>query len=557
MTEYVRMKSTAKIAHYPLVLVACILAFSSLLLSAHAASKEALIYCIPTAPAGFDGARYAGADAKDASSFTIFNRLVKLDPKTGRVLPELAKSWAISEDKTEYTFSLQENVGFHKSPLFSAVLATLKEKQKPFGADDVLFTFNRMLDKNNFYQKAAPHIYPGLGSTDFEANIKKIEKINDHTVKFTLNYPDNTFLSGLGLAVVSIQSEQYARGLVAHNQPEKLNQNPIGTGPFIFQNYQKDAVIRYVANPSYFKGKPKLERLIFSVIPDATVRAQKILAGECDLITYPPLTSLAQLNAKSFLRVNEIPALSVGYIYLNTEKFEPLKDVRVRKALSYAIDRDAIIKDIFHGSATAAGSFVPSTAPTHDVSVKPRSFNLAKARALLKEAGYESGFEMEIWAIPVQRAGQPNGKRIAEMLQQDWSKIGIHSSIKTADWGEYIRVAQAGAYKGVMTMGASGTLTPDSFVSWLRCSTIGTSNFSQWCYPEFDALLQRAKIANTEGESLELYKESQRVIDKEIPVIPLVYPTNYTVYNQRVKNFEVRPDGLLFFESVYVEDATQ
>ena len=88
MTEYVRMKSTAKIAHYPLVLVACILAFSSLLLSAHAASKEALIYCIPTAPAGFDGARYAGADAKDASSFTIFNRLVKLDPKTGRVLPE-------------------------------------------------------------------------------------------------------------------------------------------------------------------------------------------------------------------------------------------------------------------------------------------------------------------------------------------------------------------------------------------------------------------------------------------------------------------------------------
>ncbi len=551
------LKSTLSKPRYRLSMIASALALSSMFLPATAASKQTLIYCIPASPEGFDGALYAGADTQDASSYTLFNRLVKVDPKTGAILPELAKSWVVSEEGTEYTFSLQENVSFHKSPLFSAALDTLKETQRPFGAEDVLFTFNRMLDKEHFYQKAVPHVYPGLGGTDFEANIKKIEKIDDYTVKFTLNHRDSSFLFGLGLGFVSIQSEQYARGLVAQNQPEKLNQNPIGTGPFIFQNYQKDAVIRYLANPEYFKGKPKLEQLIFSVTPDSTVRTQKILAGECDLVSYPPLTSLAELKANTHLKVDEIPALSLGYMYLNTAKFEPLKDTRVRNALSYAIDRDAIVKDIFYGSATAAGSFVPSTAPTHDFSIKPKPFDLEKAHALLKEAGYENGFEMEVWAIPVQRAAQPNGKRVAEMLQQDWAKIGVKSTIKTADWAEYLKIARSGEYKGITTMGASGTLAPDSFVSWLRCAAVGTANFAQWCNPEFDALLHRAKIAKTETERLELYKESQRFIEKEAPIIPLAYPTNYVVYDKRVKNFEIRADGSLFFESVSIEDTAK
>lgn len=556
MNKQLSIKNKIIVSYCHKKLIAIIL-ITATQLATHAALKDTLTYCIPTAPEGFDGARYAGADAKDASSFTMFNRLIKVDPRTGDILPELAKSWSISEDKTEYTFLLEENISFHKSPIFSAALATLNEIQKPFGADDVIFTFYRLLDKENFYQKALPLLYPGLGNTSFEDNIKKIEKINDNTVKFILNHPDDTFIYGLGLGLVSIQSEQYARGLVAQNRPEKLNQNPIGTGPFIFQNYQKDTVIRYTANPEYFKGKPKLKQLIFSVVPDSNVRIQKILVGECDLISYPPLASLAELSTKPYLKVNKIAALSTGYLYLNTAKFKPLKDVRVRTALNYAIDRDAIIKNIFLGSATAAGSFVPITAPTHDFSINPKPFDLEKARALLKEAGYENGFKMEVWAIPVQRAGQPNGRRMAEMLQHDWAKIGIDSTIKTADWGEYIKIAQSGDYQGILTMGASGTLAPDSFISWLRCRAIGTANFSQWCYPEFDTILQRAKIAETKAERLALYKSSQHIIEKEVPIIPLVYPTSYIIYNKRVKNFQMRADGLLFFESVYIDDTEQ
>ncbi len=531
---------------------------SAFLLSALAApsiaATQSLIYCTPAAPEGFDGARYAGADTQDAASYTMFNRLVKVDPKTGEILPELAQSWVISEDGTEYTFTLVQNVPFHQSKHFDDALAAISEKQRFFSADDVIFTFNRLLDKENFYHKASPQIYPGLGGTDFEANIKSIEKIDENTVKFVLNHRDSAFLFGLSVGFTSIHSAQYARGLVALNQPEKLNQQPIGTGPFVFKNYQKDAAVRYVANIDYFKGRPKLDQLIFSVVPDATVRVQKILAGECDLVSYPPLTNLNELKAKSTLVVDSIPALSLGYMYLNTAKFEPLKDARVRNALSYAIDREAIVRDIFHGSATIAGSFVPSTSPMHDASIQPRPLDLNKAKTLLKEAGYEQGFEMEVWAIPVQRAAQPNGKRVAEMLQQDWEKIGIKATIKSADWVEYLKIARFGEYKGVTTMGAGGTLAPDTFVSWLRCSAVGTANFSQWCNTEFDALLHRAKTAKTAEESLKLYQESQRFIDKEAPVIPLAYPTNYVARHQRVKNFQIRADGALFFDTVYIEE---
>ncbi|GBU09257.1 dipeptide/heme ABC transporter periplasmic binding protein [Gammaproteobacteria bacterium] len=520
----------------------------------YAAIKDTLVYCVPAAPEGFDGALYAGADTHDASSRTIFNRLIYVNPKTGKILPELATHWIISEDGTEYTFSLAKNISFHQSLHFKSALEALNEPQRLFNADDVLFTFNRILDKEHFYQKALPRAYPGLGGTDFESNIKSLEKIDEHTIKFTLKDLNSSFLFNLGLDFVSIQSEQYARGLVAQHQPEKINHYPIGTGPFIFQTYQKDAVIRYIANPDYFKGAPKIKNLIFSITPSSIVRVQKILANECDLISYPPLTSIAELKQDKNLVIDDIPALSLGYMYLNTANFAPLTDPRVRNALSYAIDRNTIVKEIFYGSAIAAGSFVPITSPSHDPSIKPRAFDLDKARALLKEAGYEDGFNMEVWAIPVQRAAQPDGKRLAEILQQDWAKIGIKSTIRTSDWAEYLKTARSGEYKGVTTMGASGTLAPDSFVTWLRCEAVGKANFAQWCNPEFDELLHRAKTAKTEAERLALYQESQRFIDAQAPIIPLAYPTNYVAYHKRVKNFEIRADGALFFDNVVLDD---
>lgn len=511
-----------------------------------AQAKDSLVYCSPASVEGFDPSLASGVDTQDAAARTIFNRLIEINPKTGEILPSLAERYDVSDDGLVYTFHLRPNVKFQSNKLF--------KPSRDFNADDVLFSFQRMLDPNNFFAKAHPQTYLALGSNDFKKSIKAIEKVDDLTIKFTLNYVDSSFIFEVANSGMSIQSEEYAKFAITTKNPLLLTQQPIGTGPFIFASYQNDAVIRYQSNPDYFFGEPKIKKLAFLITPEAIVRVQKIQAGECDLIAFPPLVSLKELRKNTQLEIDEIAGLSLGYMYLNTSKFPPLADARVRNALSYAIDRDVIVKDIFLGSATAAGNFVPSTSALHDASIKPKPYNLEKAKSLLAEAGFKDGFSMELWAIPVQRAAQPNGKKLAEILQQDWAKIGIKAEIKTSDWSEYLKIARAGAYKGVTTMGAGGTLAPDAFVNWLKCDFIGQSNFAQWCNPKYDELLVKAKAAKTIAERNNFYHQAQKMIADEAPIIPIAYPTNYVVRNKKVKNFEIRPDGAIYFERVSIED---
>ena len=511
-----------------------------------AQAKDTLVYCSPAAVEGFDPSLSSGADTQDAAARTIFNRLVELHPKTDDILPSLAERYDVSEDGLVYTFYLKPKVKFQANKLF--------KPSRDFNADDVIFSYQRMLDPENFFAKAHPQTYLALGSTDFKKSIKKIEKVDDLTVKFTLNHIDSSFIFEVATSGMSIQSEEYAKFAVAEKKPLLLEQQPIGTGPFILVNHQKDSAIRYQANPDYFLGEPSIKKLVFLIAPESIVRVQKIQAGECDLIAYPPLVSLNELRKNTSLKIDEVAGMSLGYMYLNTEKFPPLADARVRNALSYAVDRDVIVKDIFLGSATAAGNFVPPTSALHDASIKVKPYDLEKAKALLTEAGFKDGFSMELWAIPVQRAAQPNGKKLAEILQQDWAKIGVKAEIKSADWAEYLKIARSGAYKGVTTMGAGSAPVPDAFVKWLRCDFIGQSNFSQWCNPKYDELLIKAKAAKTVAERDDLYHQAQRMIADESPIIPIAYPTNYVVYKNKIRNFEIRADGAIYFEKVSFDD---
>ena len=255
---------------------ACVRSFPSAWLAAglilgspfsHAASN--LVFCSEGSPAGFDPAQYTTGTDYDATSVTLFNRLVQFERGGTRAIPALAESWDIGDDGKTYTFHLRKGVKFHSTDYFKPT--------REFNADDVLFTFERMLDKDHPFRKAYPTEFPYFTDMGLDKNIARVEKLDEHTVKFTLNEVDAAFIQNLAMDVASIQSAEYAGQLLEAGKPQQINQKPIGTGPFILSRYQKDAQIRFKGNKDYWKPEDvKIDNLIFSINTDAAVRAQKL-----------------------------------------------------------------------------------------------------------------------------------------------------------------------------------------------------------------------------------------------------------------------------------------
>lgn len=234
----------------------------------YAADKKSLVFCSEGSPAGFDTAQYTTATDNDAAE-PLYNRLVEFEKGETGVVPALATKWDISPDGLTYTFHLREGVKFHSNKEFKPT--------RDFNADDVLFTFNRMLDADHPFRKAYPTEFPYFNGMSLNKNIAKVEKTDPHTVVMTLNTVDAAFIQNIAMSFAAILSAEYAEQLLKTGKPSDINQKPIGTGPFVFQRYQKDSQIRYVANKQYWDpSKVKLDQLIFAINTDASVLMAKI-----------------------------------------------------------------------------------------------------------------------------------------------------------------------------------------------------------------------------------------------------------------------------------------
>ncbi|MEL6965564.1 MAG: ABC transporter substrate-binding protein, partial [Pseudomonadota bacterium] len=240
-------------------------------LCASAASAQSLVYCSEGSPEGFDPALYTAGTTFDASSHPLYNRLVEFKVGTTEVIPGLAESWEVSEDGKTVTFSLRQGVTFHSNENFTPT--------RDFNADDVIFTFNRQKDDGHPYNEVSGGTWEYFDGMSMPDLIESIEKVDDYTVVFNLTRPEAPFIANMAMDFASIVSKEYADVMMEAGTPEMVNQAPIGTGPFTFQAYQKDAVIRYLRHNDYWGDKAKVEALIFAITPDASVRYQKVQAG--------------------------------------------------------------------------------------------------------------------------------------------------------------------------------------------------------------------------------------------------------------------------------------
>lgn len=507
------------------------------------AAPKTFVYCVEASPSFFNPQLSTDGATQDAISQTIFNRLTAFERGGTSVVPSLAEKWDVSEDGKSYTFHLRKGVKFHSTKEF--------KPSRDFNADDVLFSFNRQLDPNHPYHKISGGNYEYFLGMDMQNIIDKVEKIDDYTVKISLKVQNAPFLANLAMDFASILSAEYAEQLLKAGTPDKLDQNPVGTGPFQFVNYEKDSKVRYKAFEQYWEGKSKLDRLVFDITPDASVRMAKLQKGECHAAPYPNPADLETLKKDPNINVMTKAGLNVGYLHFNTQK-KPFDNPKVRQALNYAINKEAIIQSVYQGSGEKAKNPIPPTMWSYNDDVKDYDYNPEKAKALLKEAGFENGFETDLWAMPVSRPYNPNARRMAELVQEDWKKVGVNVKIVSYEWGEYLKRMREGDHTTGM-MGWNGDNgDPDNFLNTLlSCSAVKQgSNYAKWCHKEFDKIVTDAVQTTDKAKRIELYKQAQVVFKEQAPWVTIAHSTTYFPVRKEVKGYVVDPFALHNFYGV-------
>lgn len=521
------------------------LAIAALSISSGVAAKT-LVYCSEGSPENFNPQLYTSGTSVDASAVPIYNRLVDFKVGTTELQPSLAESWDVSEDGKVYTFHLRQGVKFQSNKYFKPT--------RDFNADDVIFSFMRQKDPNHPYHNVSNGNYSNFESLEFGKLITAIDKVDDHTVRFTLAHPEAPFVADLGWYFASILSAEYANSMLKAGTPERVDMDPIGTGPFELKQYHKDSRILFSAFPDYWQGKAKIDRLVFSITPDASIRYAKLEKNECQVMPFPNPADLPRMRENKDINLMQKAGLNTGFLAFNTQK-APLDNVKVRQALALAINKPAIIEAVFHGTGTAAKNILPPGVWSADADLKDYDYDPEKAKALLKEAGFANGMTIDLWAMPVQRPYNPNAKRMAEMIQADWAKVGVTAKVVTFEWGEYLTRVKNGEHQAALMGWTTATGDPDNFFGPLYSCTSanGGSNSSKWCYQPFDKLILEARAESNHQKRVELYKEAQQIMHDQMPAVMIAHSTIFEPVRKEVTGYEIDPFGKHIFYQVDVK----
>ncbi|WP_410014668.1 ABC transporter substrate-binding protein [Sodalis sp. C49] len=511
-----------------------------------AASAKTLVFCSEGSPENFNPQLYTSGTSVDASAVPVYNRLVDFKTGTTELQPSLAESWDISADGKIYTFHLRQGVKFQGNKYFKPT--------RDFNADDVIFSFMRQKDKQHPYHNVSNGTYANFDSLEFGTLLTAIDKVDDHTVRFTLAHAEAPFLADLAWYFASILSSEYADAMLKAGTPERVDRDPVGTGPFQLTQYQKDSRILFSAFPDYWQGKAKLDRLVYAITPDASVRFAKLEKGECQVMPFPNPADLPRMRDNKDITLMQKAGLNTGFLAFNTQK-PPLDNVKVRQALAMAINKPAIIAAIFQGTGTAAKNILPPGVWSAKEDLRDYDFNPDQARALLKDAGFPDGLTIDLWAMPVQRPYNPNARRMAEMIQSDWAKIGVKANIVTYEWGEYLKRVRSGEHQAALMGWTTATGDPDNFFGPLfSCTSAnGGSNSARWCYAPFDKLITEARASSDHNRRIALYQQAQDMMHEQMPAVMIAHSTIFEPVRKDVTGYEIDPFGKHIFYQVDVK----
>ena len=458
----------------------------------------------------------------------LYEGLVRYRDGTLEVEPALATAWEISEDGTEYTFTLREGVSFHDG--------------SPFNADAVKFNFDRMLDENHPYHDTGP--FP---LSFFFSSIETTEVVDDLTVKFTLNGPYAPFLSNLAYPTGLLVSPA---AVMEHGAD--FGRNPSGTGPFTFTEWRSNEAVVIEANADYWDGAPAMQAVVFRPITDANTRTAEMLAGGIDLMVEVPPVALSEFQDATYT-VHEQAGPHVWFLILNAKE-GPFADVRVRQAANYAINKEAIVNDVLEGTAeVAAGPTPPAFAWAYNEALEPYPYDPDRARELIAEAGAE-GAELTFY-VTEGGSGMLDPIAMGTAMQADLEAVGFDVAIETYEWNTFLGEVNPGLEgKADMAQMAWMTNDPDT-LPYLALRTEawpdqGGFNSGYYSNPQVDELLEQARVATDQDERAALYRQMQEIVQEDAPWVFVANWKQNAVTNDRVENFALQPSFFLLLKDV-------
>ena len=520
---------------------------ASTMLVAGAANAKSLVYCSEGSPENFSPSINTTGTSLDAAR-PVYNKLVQFTPGGTTVETALAESYAVSDEGKTITFKLRAGVKFHSG--VNGFTPT-----RDLNADDVIWSFNRMWKPDHPYAKVSGGAYDyfnDMGMPDLLASIEK--GADDLTVVMKLNEPNAPIMANLAMDFATIHSAEYADFLMKKGTPEQFDQIPVGTGSFSFVAYQKDAVIRFKAFDGW-AGKPKVDDLIYAITPDPTARYAKMKANECQVMIAPNPADLEAMGKDGDIQLLSSAGLNIGYLSINAMK-PPFDKVEVRQALAMAIDRDAILKEVYQGAGQKAKNPIPPTMWSYDDATVDYEYNPEKAKEMLKAAGVEN-LATDLWWMPVQRPYNPNAKRMAEMMQADLAKVGVTATLVSYEWGEYRKRLQAGEHQLGLLGWTGDNGDPDNFFFLAGCDKDGKpagQNISKWCDAKFNEDMMKARTLTDQAERTKIYQEMQKLHHDGVAWINIAHSTVFEPVRKEVSGYKISPFGAHEFQNVDVAE---
>jgi peptide/nickel transport system substrate-binding protein len=433
----------------------------------------------------------------------IYSSLVRKS-KDFSIEPDLALSWEIPDPKT-YIFHLRDDAYFHDG--------------RKVTSRDVVFTFRSLLDGSVKSTKRGTYRF-----------VESVEAPNEHTVVFRLKEPYAPIMTNLTRGAI---------GIVPEGSSPNTGNNPIGSGEFKFVRHVPDGEVVLERNDRYYGQKPKISRARFKIVPEAVVRALELRKGSIDVaLNVLPPDMVEVLRKNSTLETMSAPGTVYQYIAFNMR--DPVfADVRVRKAIAHAIDRDAIIKYLWRGQARTATGVIPIGNWCYEPSVATYPYNPQRARQLLNEAG-QSGlsFSFRISTDEVQRT-------LAAVFQQQLKEVGINMTIQSTEPATFSAAIEKGTFQSYTRRWIGGNNDPDIFNLIFHSRRMPPEGANRGFYinERVDELIHIGEIETDMEKRKAAYQEIQRIVAEELPYVSLFYIDNVAVFSKRIEGMTLYPSG--------------
>lgn len=442
----------------------------------------------------------------------VYDTLVQPDENL-EMQPALAESWDTSEDGMTWTFHLREGVTWHDG--------------SPFTADDVVYSFNRIIDED-------------LANSWRLVDVEEITAVDEHTVEFRMSQPAANLLPNLGgfKGVAVVQQENVESG--------EIGSHPIGTGPFTFESYASGSSINLAANEDYWDGAPEVAGVEFQFITEATTAMSALDSGQVHWTDNVPPQQVESLQGGQH-ELGQVGSNDYWYVTMN-EAEEPFDSVEVRRAIAFAIDREAITEAVMFGNAQVNQLAIPESSEWY-VEHHPYTHDPAQAEQLLEEAGVEPG---SLTVDMMVTNEYPETVQAAQIMADQLGEVGITLNIRTLDFGAWLDEQGNGTWDMLM-LGWLGNIDPDSFY-YAQHHSEGSNNHQGYSNPEVDQLLEDGRTELDQQARHDIYAEAARTIADEASYIYLYNPDVVQVWSSDVGGYQTLPDRAVRFKDVTLEN---